>query len=156
MHTEDISILLRNHSFLEDLKPEYIDTILSCASNTYFPDGTKIVSEGEEAKKFYLIRTGKVAIEINGREKGSIRILTLGPGQVLGWSWLVSPYKWHFDAYAIDDVRAVALDGECLRNKCEENHDLGYELLKRFSGILEARLKATRIQLLDVYTKEIK
>lgn len=156
MHTEDISILLRNHSFLEDLKPEYLDLILSCASNAYFSDGTKIFSEGEEAKKFYLIRTGKVAIEINGREKGSIRILTLGPGQVLGWSWLVSPYKWHFDAYAIDDVRAVALDGECLRNKCEQNHDLGYDLLRRFTGILEARLKATRIQLLDVYTKEIK
>lgn len=156
MHTEDISILLRNHSFLEDLKPVYLETILSCASNAYFPDRTKIFSEGEQAKQFYLIRSGKVAIEINGREKGSIRILTLGPGQVLGWSWLISPYKWHFDAYAIDDVRAVALDGECLRNKCEHNHDLGYELMKRFSGILEARLKATRIQLLDVYTKEIK
>ena len=155
MHTEDISTLLKNHSFLEDLKPEYIDLILSCASNVYFKDGTKIFSEGEEAKKFYLVRTGKVAVEINGREKGSIRILTLGPGQVLGWSWLVPPYLWPFDAYAIDDVRAVALDGECLRNKCEQNHDLGYELLKRFSELLEARLKATRMQLIDVYKKEL-
>jgi CRP-like cAMP-binding protein len=156
MHTDDLSILLRNHSFLEGLKPDYLDLILSCSSNVFYPTGSKIFSEGEEAKKFYLIRTGKAAIEIDGREKGSIRILTLGAGQILGWSWLVSPYKWHFDAYASEDLRAVALDGECLRKKCEENHDLGYELLKRFSGILEARLKATRIQLLDVYKKESK
>ena len=77
----------------------------------------------------------------------------MGPGQILGWSWIISPYKWHFEARALEDVRAIALDGECLRNKCEEDPKLGYEMLKRFSHILEQRLQSTRMQLLDVYKR---
>ena len=76
---------------------------------------------------------------------------TVEEGDVLGWSWLIPPYHWHFDARAIDLTRAIALDGKCLRTKCEEDHNLGYELLKRFSHIIEQRLQATRIRLLDVY-----
>jgi CRP-like cAMP-binding protein len=75
----------------------------------------------------------------------------LAAGEVLGWSWLIPPYHWKFDARAIEQTRALALDGKCLRTKCEEDHDLGYELLKRFAQIMEERLQATRLQLLDVY-----
>jgi CRP-like cAMP-binding protein len=70
---------------------------------------------------------------------------------VLGWSWLFPPYRWHFDARALELTRAIALDGKCLREKCEEDHDLGYELVKRVAQIIMERLQATRLQLLDVY-----
>jgi CRP-like cAMP-binding protein len=76
---------------------------------------------------------------------------TIGEGEILGWSWLLPPYHWKFHARATEAVRAIALDGKCLRTKCEQNHDLGYELLKRFSQIMSRRLDATRLQLLDVY-----
>ena len=76
---------------------------------------------------------------------------TLGEGDILGWSWLMPPYHWQFHARAVEVTRAIALDGKCLRTKCEQNHDLGYELLKRFCHIIERRLEATRLQLLDVY-----
>ena len=72
-------------------------------------------------------------------------------GEVLGWSWLYPPYRWNFDARAVEPVRAFALDGNCLRAKCEADHDFGYELVKRFLQQVHMRLERTRLQLLDVY-----
>jgi len=98
-----------------------------------------------------LIREGKVAVEVLAPQHKPIIVATLSIGELLGWSWLLPPFQWKFHARAIDGVRAIALDGKCLRTKCEENHDLGYEVLKRFARIMEQRLEATRLQLLDVY-----
>jgi CRP/FNR family transcriptional regulator, cyclic AMP receptor protein len=150
---EDLSKILKSHPFLNDLDEGYLQEIVGCASNVVFMENDMIFKEGEKAEKFYLIREGKVALEINGRDKGIVRILTLGAGQILGWSWIISPYRWHFDAHAIEDVRAIALDGECIRAKSEKDPKLGYELLKRFTRIMEQRLNATRLQLLDVYKR---
>lgn len=150
---EDLSGILKNHPFIKDLDEGYLKQLVGCASNVVYKENEVMFREGDNAKKFYLIRQGKVALEINGREKGNVRILTVGPGQILGWSWIISPYKWHFEAHALEEIRAIALDGECLRNKCEEDPKLGYEMLKRFSHILESRLQTTRMQLLDVYKR---
>lgn len=116
-----------------------------------FNPGQYIFREGEEADQFYIIREGKVALGIFTPEKGSMIIDTLGNDEVLGWSWLIPPYNWRFDALAVELTRAIALDGKCLRKKCEDDHDVGYELLKRFSLIIEQRLEAARMQLLDLY-----
>lgn len=151
MHPENLTDVLRKHPFISDLEDEYLQTLLSCASNVTYSDGDYLFREGEEATKFFLIRTGKVALELHASERGTIRIETIGPGEVLGWSWLISPFRWHFDAIAVEDIRAFALDGKCLRTKCESDHDFGYEMYKRFSKILEHRIKITRLQLLDVY-----
>jgi CRP/FNR family cyclic AMP-dependent transcriptional regulator len=86
--------------------------------------------------------------------RGRIRIQTVGPGDVLGWSWLISPFRVHFTGRAVTEVRALVLDAECLRKKCEDDHDLGYEILSRLSQVIERRLEATRIQLLDLYSTE--
>ena len=110
-----------------------------------------ILHEGEEATNFYIIHQGKVALEIFTSDRGPITIQTIGEGDVLGWSWLIPPYHWHYDARAIEPTSAIALDAKCLRAKCEEDHDLGYELLKRFAHVITQRLEATRLQLLDVY-----
>jgi CRP-like cAMP-binding protein len=150
---EDLSGILRNHPFLKELDENYLHQITGCAKNVIFKENDIIFNEGDEAVSFYLIRSGKVALELNGREKGNVRILTIGSGQILGWSWIVSPYKWHFEAHALEDVSAIALDGKCLREKCEKDPKMGYEMLKRFSQILESRLRSTRMQLLDVYNK---
>jgi len=90
-------------------------------------------------------------VEVLAPQHKPIIISTLSMGEILGWSWLLPPFQWKFHARAVDDVRAIGLDGKCLRTKCEENHDLGYEVLKRFAQIMEQRLEATRLQLLDVY-----
>lgn len=148
---ETLEPLLTAHPFLKGLEASHIQLIVGCASNVRFDAGQYILREDEEANQFYIIRQGKVALEIYTPDRGPIIIDTLEEGDVLGWSWLIPPYNWRFDAKAIELTRAIALDGKCLRTKCESDHHLGYELLKRFSSIIEQRLESTRIQLLDIY-----
>jgi CRP-like cAMP-binding protein len=148
---ETLEPILAEHPFIKGLEPHHVQLIVGCASNMRFDAGQFVFREGEEANQFYIIRKGKVALEIFSPEKGPIIIDTLGDGEVLGWSWLIPPYHWRFDARAVELTRAIALDGKCLRNKCEEDHDLAYELLKRFAHLMEERLEATRLQLMDIY-----
>ena len=151
MEPQDLTQSLHKHPFLINLDDSLVKTLTSCASNVVFPEGTRLFLEGEEAKVFFLIRTGRVALETQAGEKGAIRIQTVGPGEVLGWSWLISPYVWHFDAIALEQIHAFSIDASCLVAKCETDNHFGYEMLRRFSAVLERRLQATRLQLLDMY-----
>jgi CRP/FNR family transcriptional regulator, cyclic AMP receptor protein len=151
MEKENLNEILRQHPFLHNLSDAHMETLVGCASNVRFADGTAVIREGELANKFYLIRAGRIAVEIDVPGRGGLRVQTVGPGEILGWSWLISPYRWHFSGIAVAETRALALDGECLRNKCEKDPGFGYEMLKRLSQVMERRLEATRLQLLDVY-----
>jgi CRP/FNR family cyclic AMP-dependent transcriptional regulator len=148
---ENLERIIAEHSFFADLDKQFMPLLVGCASNVHFKAGTYILKEGSQADTFYLIRSGKVAVEVVAPQHQPIIVQTLEVGEVLGWSWLLPPFQWKFHARAVADVRALALDGKCLRTKCEENHDLGYEVLKRFGQIMVHRLEATRLQLLDVY-----
>ena len=143
--------ILSAHPFFHDLEPRYLKLIVGCAANVRFEAGQFVFREGDEANQFYLIRHGSVSLEIFAPNRGSITTQTLGEGDVLGWSWLFAPYRWSCDARAVTLTRAIALDGSCLRAKCEGDHELGYELLKRFAHVIMDRLSATRLQLLDLY-----
>jgi len=143
--------VLAEHPFLSGMRPAHLATITGCASNVRFDAGQTLFREGEEANHFFVVRTGHVAIEAFSPGQGPVTIHTVGDGDILGWSWLVPPYRWRFDAKAVELTRAIALDGKCLRGKCETDHELGYELLKRFADIIAQRLDQTRMQLLDVY-----
>lgn len=148
---EDLKTYLAEHPFLQGLASDQLAVIVGCAKNVRFDAGEFLTQEGDDANEFWLIRHGKVSLEIYAAEKGHINIQTVNEGDVLGWSWLIPPYQWQFDARAIDMVRAISLDGKCLRTKCEQDKSLGYDLLKRFSHLVSRRLEATRLQLLDVY-----
>ena len=148
---ETLERFIAEHPFFADLEPKFTELMVGCASNVRFKKGDYIFREGDPANTFYLMREGKVAVEISAPQHSPIIIATLQEGEILGWSWLLAPYQWKHHARATNDVRAIALDGKCLRAKCEENHDLGYEILKRFARIIEQRLEATRLQLIDVY-----
>jgi len=148
---ETLERIVADHPFFQGLDHDFTELVVGCASNVRFKAGEYIFKEGDPADTFYLIREGKVALEIFAPQHKPIIVSTLGVGDILGWSWLVPPYVWKFHAHGISDTRAIALDGKCLRNKCESNHDLGYELFKRFAHIMEQRLESTRFQLLDVY-----
>ncbi len=153
---ETLEKILKEHPFLKGLQPEYINLITGCASNVVFQEGEYLFREGGEANSFYFIRHGRVAIQTYIPGKGSLMIQSRTEGDVTGWSWLIPPYRWHFDARAMELTRAIALDGKCLRGKCEENHDLGYEIMKRFANVMADRVDATRLQLLDVYGPQAK
>lgn len=143
--------VLAHHPFFEDLKPEYLELITGCASNVRFEAGEFIHRQHEEANQFYIIRQGKVALELCPPGREPITLQTVTDGEILGWAWLVPPYQWHCDAQVLELTRAIALDGKCLRNKCQEDHSLGYDLLSRLLPIIGQRMEATQIQLLDIY-----
>jgi CRP/FNR family cyclic AMP-dependent transcriptional regulator len=144
--------VLAKHPFFGGLHPRYLETALGCASNVRFNAGDFIFQQGDEANHFYLIREGKVSLEVFAPGRGSLTVQTLTGGDILGWSWLVAPYKSMFDARAAEMTRAIVLDGKCLRDKCEADHELGYELLKRVTPILGQGLDATRVRLVDIYS----
>jgi CRP-like cAMP-binding protein len=143
--------VLSEHPFFKDLSRPHLDTVVGCVANVVFQPGEFVFREGEAADRFFLVREGKVAVEVFVPNKGPVTIETIEGGEVLGWSWLFAPYKARFDARALNAVRALSLDGACLRTKCENDPVLGYELLKRFTALVVSRLEATRMQLMDLY-----
>ena len=146
-----LETILSEHPFLKGLAPPHIDLIAGCASNVRFNMGVYIFREDEEADRFYLIRHGLVALDMFVPQRGPVTIDTIQEGEVLGWSWLFPPYRWHFDARALQLTRAVAFDGKCLREKCEKDVHLGYDFVTRFSLVMMQRLQSARLQLLDLY-----
>ena len=149
--TEDLARILKEHPFFKGMADAFCDLISDCATTEQFEAGRFVFHEGDPANHFYLLRHGKVALEIKAPERGSIVFQTVRAGEILGVSWLVPPYRWMFDAHATDVTRAIALDGKCLRNKSEQDHDLGYQLLKRFATVVQENLDAARLQILNIY-----
>ncbi|OBF55460.1 Crp/Fnr family transcriptional regulator [Mycobacterium sp. 852002-53434_SCH5985345] len=147
--------VLARHPFFRGMDPRYVQLAVGCAANLRFTAGELIFREGQPADHFYLIRAGRIALETPALGRGSLTVQTLGDGDILGWSWLVPPYNWRFDARAVETTRAIGFDGKCLRGKCEEDHELGYELQKRVIAVLGEHLDATRFRLLDIYADVI-
>lgn len=146
-----IDAILAEHPFLGGFSREALSVIAGCAANRRYDAGSYLCREGEPADHFFLIRHGRITLETNAPERGVLTFQTLGEGEILGVSWLVPPYRWDFDARAVGLVRAVAFDAACLRGKCEADHDLGYELMKRFVPELVRRMQAARLQSLNLY-----
>jgi CRP-like cAMP-binding protein len=151
MAMENLERILVEHPFFKGMKQDNLDLLTGCARNVRFEPGQFVLREGAQANEFYLLRHGKVALEVFAPGRGTIQFQTLGPGEILGWSWLVPPYRWKFDARAVELTRAIALDGKCLREKSETDIQLGYELLKRFTQVMVDHLEAARFQFLNVY-----
>lgn len=133
------------------LDEERAAQLAGCAQTIGWDAGEMLFREGEPADAFYLLRRGRVALELFVPSRGALTIETIEPGEVVGWSWLFPPYRWHFDGRAVEPVRAIALDGACLRGKCDSDPVLGYELLGRFAQVMLERLQATRLRLADLY-----
>jgi CRP-like cAMP-binding protein len=148
MHT--IEDILSEHPFFEGLDSRYIELLAGCASNIHFHAGDFIFREGEEANHFYLIRHGKLTVETLVADRGPIVFQTIHEGDVLGWSWLFPPYRWVYDARALENIRATAFDGACLRTKCADDHTMGYDLMQRFANIITQRLQSTRSKLVEL------
>jgi len=151
MEIHGLDRLICEHAFFAGMSQDYCELIGGCARNVRFDKGEYLFREGEQADEFFLIRHGRVALEIMAPGRGALRFLTLDPGDIAGVSWLVPPYRWLYDAQALELTRAVLIDGGCLRQKAEANHDFGYEMMKRFMTMLVQRLHAAQLQILDVY-----
>ena len=151
---ETLEELLSRHPFFAGLDADAMRLIAGCASNVHFHAGDVIFGEGEAADRFYVIRHGRAALQVHSPARGPLVVDTMDEGEVLGWSWLVPPYRYFCDALAVTPVTVTALDGGCLRGKCEADPELGYQLLKRVTTVMYQRLQSTRVRLLDLYGTE--
>jgi CRP-like cAMP-binding protein len=138
---------------LQALASDHRDTLAGCARNCAFKPDELIMREGDHADAFYVIRSGTVALETVVPQRGPVLLQTLHDGELLGWSWLVPPYRTAFDARSLGATHAISFDGACLRGKCEADPALGYDLLKLLSSVFVERLQDTRLRLLDLYAK---
>jgi CRP/FNR family cyclic AMP-dependent transcriptional regulator len=139
-----------SHAFA-GLERRHIDLIAGCGATAHFEAGEALFRHGGHADRFFIIRHGAVALELYAAEHHPLTIETLHDGEIAGFSWLFEPYRWLFDARAVEATSAIGFDAVCLRGKCEADHELGYQLMRRFAAFSVARLQATRLQLLDVY-----
>ena len=146
-----IDTLIHDAPIFDGLSQDALELLTGCASNVRFGDGEMLFREGDEANVFYVIRHGRVALDMFVPARGAATIETVDPGEVIGWSWLFPPHRWHFDAKAVGLVRATQFDAACLRAKCEQDPAFGYDLMSRFTQVLIERLQWTRLRLLDLY-----
>lgn len=148
---EGLERILGEHKLFAGLGQPFLELAAGCAKNVRFDPDDFLFHAEDPADWIYLVRHGRVALEVITPSRGAIRFETVGEGEVIGLTWLLPPYRWGYDARATEMTRAIALDARCLRDKCEADHHLGYEILKRFLPVLVQRLQATRLQMLDVY-----
>lgn len=146
-----IADILKNHSFFQELPQEDLTFIAGCGKNVVFEEGQMIADPGDPANHFYLIREGQVALTIAIPPRKPFLFQTLGPNEIVGLSWLIPPYVWTISAQAVSLTKTIEFDGACLRQKCEGDPRLGYELMKHLIKILVMREDAVRLHLLDVY-----
>ena len=142
---------LATHQFLAGLDPAYVGSLAACSRIAEFGSGQFILRQGAPAREFYLIRKGKVTVELFSGEGGPVVIRSLGEGDVLGWSWLIPPCEWRFDARAVEATEVVALDTEALKRMFHGMPAFGYEILQRFVSVIADRLEAERLQLVTLY-----
>src|SRR4051812_45098720 len=150
---EQIAELLADVPALRALSAEHRQTIAGCAMNRVFAPGELLLGEGQPADTFFVIRRGSVALETFSPRRGAITIETVDDGELLGWSWLVPPYRTAFDARALGSTHTIAFDAICLRGKFAADPALGYDLLQLFTAVMVERLQSTRRRLLDIYGK---
>ncbi|MGO9899862.1 MAG: Crp/Fnr family transcriptional regulator [Solirubrobacteraceae bacterium] len=149
MQTKDE--LIAEASVFAGLKPEHLKMISSWARLIDLEPDQYVLREGERAQTFYIIRRGAIAIEVRGAGRAVLAVDTAHDGDIVGLSWLFAPYRLQFDARTTEPCSLVAIEGARLRDMCEDDHEFGYQLMRRFAAVVQQRLERTRTRLLDVY-----
>lgn len=153
METKTIEKLIAQQPFFAGMDSRLIEILAGCAVNKRFKKGEFLTRYGEEANEFFLIRSGIVAVGMYLQRPEPMIIQKLEAGDILGWSWTVPPYTWHFDAKVMQDASVLVMDAQCLRGKMEADAELGYQMLKRFTPIMSKRMFHTQLQLLDMFER---
>jgi CRP-like cAMP-binding protein len=154
--SESIEMRVELHPFLVGLPSDHIRLLADCAMAKHFEAGEYLFRRGEFANRFYLIEDGMVDLEALDNAGTSVAIEQVGPGKLVGWSWLFPPYIWHFDARAIEPTNALFFYGTILREYCAKDPSLGFELFKRMSLVMVERLQAARARLVTNHSHQRK
>jgi CRP-like cAMP-binding protein len=149
MSNQSLVDVFRSHEFLRGLSDRHLMLMASGAAPFKAAAGEFLAREGDTANAFYLIQSGHVSLGTRDVAQTEVPIQRVGPGEVVGWSWLVAPHRWQFDCRAVDEVQGIKFSAEWLRNLCEQDHELSHKLFKHLATVLASRLEATRRQLLQ-------
>jgi CRP/FNR family cyclic AMP-dependent transcriptional regulator len=156
VQTESIATRVTLHPFLAGMNRAQLALLTDCAMAICFEKGQTILREDEFANRFYLVESGKVVLESGAAFNEPMVVEMIGPGDLLGWSWMFPPYVWQFTAKAVEPTTAIFFYGTILREYCEKDHSLGYELFKRMSAVMMKRLQAARKQMLCFHAQGLR
>jgi CRP/FNR family transcriptional regulator, cyclic AMP receptor protein len=146
-----IEELIAQTPFFQGLDEETLGIIAACAKNVHFREGDLLFRTDEAADRCFVLRSGRVALEIVGGSGDAMIVDTVEAGDLVGLAWLVPPYRWYMDARAVEPVSAVDFDASCLRTKCELDTRVGYLLMQRVASTMHERIRSARVRLLDLY-----
>jgi CRP-like cAMP-binding protein len=141
--------LIAEQAFFKGFNAQHLQLFTDAAREMDFAAGESILEEGSPANRFYLILEGKVVLGAELEDRGIVPVHTLGPGDDLGWSWLFPPYHMHLSARALAPTKAILFYGTRLREESEQDHEFGYQLMKRISEVMIQRLRATQQRLVE-------
>jgi len=151
MRTRALREIVAEHPFFAGLAAADCELVAGCGRMAMYAPGEFLFRTGDEAVHFFLVRHGRVALELAAPGRDPYRFETRSAGEVVGWSWLFEPHVCQFDARCLERSRVIRFDGRCLRGKCEQDPRLGFELMRRFARVLVQSFADTRLQLIDVY-----
>ena len=146
---QSIEDYLSTHSFFSGLDDNFMKFLSNSAQGVQIKEDQVLFQQGKPADKFYLLRSGQVSIQVPALVGPTLELQVLGEGQILGWSWLIPPYRWNFQARALEDSDLLEFDGSAILAHCEEDPKFGYELFKRFAALMSKRLDAARQKIMD-------
>ncbi len=149
MNQQSIEDYLSNHKFFSGLDEGFVHFLSNSATETTAEKGHVLFQQGKQADKFYLLRDGQVSVHVPALMGPALEIQSLGADQLLGWSWLIPPYRWNFMARATADTNLLEFDGSAILARCEADPKFGYELFKLFAALMSERLDAARQKLMD-------
>jgi CRP/FNR family transcriptional regulator, cyclic AMP receptor protein len=148
MSLSALEMAVADHPFVRGMSSAHVQILTDCAMLTKFEAGQMVFHEGDIANRFYLIQQGKISLETRSHNTSVIAIQTVGAGDVVGWSWLFAPYYWHFSACALESTQAIFFYGTRLRERCEDDREFGYQLMRRVTSVLMLRLQVTMAEAL--------
>ena len=149
MSDQSIEGYLSGHAFFSGLEPRYLKFISDSATELQLARGETLFRQGERADRFFLVRRGQVSVQVPALVGPALEIQHLNEGQILGWSWLIPPFRWHFFASAVEDSDLLEFDGNAILAHCEKDPKFGYELFKLFAGLMSERLEVARLKMMD-------
>ena len=148
----DISGYLKSHKRFKQLSDPLIQQLTDAGRILSFKQGEHLFAQDQQADHFYIVLNGAVSVEIPAIYGPPLIVQSLKKDDMLGWSWLIPPYLWTFEAIAEEDTEVIEFDGVKLRKACEADHDLGYELMKYFSGLMSERLHEARRKMMETWS----
>ncbi len=152
MNADDISRYLADHDLFSGLDEQQRTFLANHATERHFDDGTIVSRQGTAADRFYIVLEGELTVQVPAIAGPTLEVTRLGVNQVLGWSWLIEPYRWHFNALAQGRTRAIEFDGRAILSRCEQDAEFGYALFKRFSALMGKRLEAAQRKMMDQWS----